>query len=188
MSLDAPQSHALGPDLRALRRARAMTLEDVAEALNKSTGWLSQVERGISTPTLPDLRALAAHYGVALSLLTAADGPAREQGRITRAGQRRAMGSAKSGLTEELLSPDLTDDFEMIHSVFAPGAKLTEPKSRPTQEVAYLISGALTVWIDGERFDIAPGDTFRIRGEAYAWENPGPEPAVVIWVIAPPVY
>ena len=32
------------------------------------------------------------------------------------------------------------------------------------------------------------GDSFRIRGERFEWINPYDEPAVAIWVIAPPVY
>ena len=39
----------------------------------------------------------------------------------------------QAGLIEELLSPDLTDDFEVVHSTFKPGGKLEAPVSRPTQ-------------------------------------------------------
>mgnify|MGYP000529555002 CR=1 FL=1 len=35
---------------------------------------------------------------------------------------------------------------------------------------------------------IAPGDSFRIRGEPFCYSNPYTHSAVVIWVIAPPVY
>ena len=93
-----------------------------------------------------------------------------------------------AGLVEELLSPDLTDDFEVVHSTFAPGARLGSRQARPTQEVGYVVSGRLEVEIDGQWFSAGPGDSFRIRGEAYDWANPHDVPAVVIWVIAPPVY
>ena len=42
--------------------------------------------------------------------------------------------------------------------------------------------------IGGRRFSVGPGDSFRIRGEPFEWINPHGEPAVAIWVIAPPVY
>ncbi|MFB0939400.1 MAG: helix-turn-helix transcriptional regulator, partial [Paracoccaceae bacterium] len=38
----------LGADLRALRKARGLTLSDLATALGRSVGWLSQVERDLS--------------------------------------------------------------------------------------------------------------------------------------------
>ena len=60
--------------------------------------------------------------------------------------------------------------------------------TRPTQEVGYLISGRLDVEIGDTKHVIEPGDSFRIRGEKFRWSNPYSEPAVAIWVIAPPVY
>ena len=42
--------------------------------------------------------------------------------------------------------------------------------------------------LGGRRFDLGTGDSFRIRGEPYRWANPHDVDAVVIWVIAPPVY
>jgi mannose-6-phosphate isomerase-like protein (cupin superfamily) len=87
-----------------------------------------------------------------------------------------------------LLSPDLTDDFEMVHSTFAPGSKSPHPVTRPTQEVAYLVSGRLDIEIAGTMHTIHPGDSFRIRGETFRWVNPYPDPAEAVWVIAPPVY
>lgn len=187
MPLDPPFS--LGADLRALRKARGLTLTAVAEALEKSVGWLSQVERDLSHPTLPDIRQLADLYQVTVPFLLGQDNaPPEEQGRIVRAAARRPVGTSQDGLVEELLSPDLTDDFEVIYSTFAPGAALKKPKLRPTQEIGYLISGALTLWIGEAVFEITPGDSFRIRAEPYRWANPHPDPAVALWVIAPPVY
>jgi len=114
--------------------------------------------------------------------------PADERGRVVRAGARRRIGSGGSGLVEELLSPDLTDAFEMVHSVFQPGGELAEANARPTTELGYLVSGRLDLWIGGRAFTIGPGDSFRIKGEPYRWANPYDAPAVAIWVIAPPVY
>ena len=42
-------TETLGQDIRALRKTRAMTLQDLAEAVGRSVGWLSQVERSQTT-------------------------------------------------------------------------------------------------------------------------------------------
>ncbi len=179
----------LGADLRALRKARAMTLSDLARALGRSVGWLSQVERDMSEPSISDLRLIAGELGVPVSLLFShSAAPADEQGYVVRAGARRRIGSGEEGLIEELLSPDLTDDFEVVHSTFQPHSKMQSPAQRPTQEVGYLIAGRLELWINERQFSIGPGDSFRFRGEKYRWENPHDTPAVAVWVIAPPVY
>ncbi len=179
----------LGADLRALRKARGVTLAALAGHLGRSVGWLSQVERDLSQPSVSDLRCIAAVLDVSLSLLFDHSGAKEaEAGYIVRRDARRPIGKGKPGLTEELLSPDLTDDFEMVHSTFAPGARAVGPQARPTQEVGYMLSGRLNLTIAGRQFTVGPGDSFRIRGEPFEWHNPYDIPAVAIWVIAPPVY
>jgi len=186
---DVSRTRTLGADLRALRKARGRTLTDLAEALGRSVGWLSQVERDISEPSITDLRQIAEALGVPMSLLFGhASAPVEEQGYVVREGARRPMGSGEEGVREELLSPDLTDDFEVIHSTFQPHSRMQGPAKRPTQEVGYIIMGKLDLSLGGRQFTVGPGDSFRFRGEEYFWANPYDESAVAIWVIAPPVY
>lgn len=183
------QPESLGPDLRVLRKRRGLTLADLARKVGRSVGWLSQVERGLSEPGTPELDALTAALGVPRETFALARAPApKEEGRIVRKGARRPIGPRVRGLDEELLSPDLTDDFEVVHSTFAPGASRSDLVTRPTQEVGYIVSGNLEITIGGETFYLAPGDAFRIRGEPFRWANRGKTPCIAVWVIAPPVY
>ena len=153
MNSQAPHSATLGADLRALRKARGLTLTEIAARLGRSVGWLSQVERDKSDPSISDLRQIAECLGVPMSMLFAhSSAPADEQGYVVRAGTRRPMGSGEEGLIEELLSPDLTDDFEMVHSTFKPRSKMQTPANRPTQEVGYIVSGRLELTISGRQF------------------------------------
>lgn len=180
---------SLGADIRALRKARGLTLIEMAERLDRSVGWLSQVERDKSEPSISDLKDIAACLGVPMSLLFGESTvPAEEQGYVVRAGSRRPIGSKEEGLIEELLSPDLTDDFEMVHSTFLPRSKGDTLIQRPTQEVGYMISGQIELTVGDRKFIVGPGDSFRIRGEPYRWSNPFDEHAIAVWVIAPPVY
>ena len=181
-------TRTLGADLRALRRARGLTLTGLAEVLGRSVGWLSQVERDISVPSITDLRHIAGALDVSVSSLFRAVSTPEEQGFIVRKTARRPIGSREAGLVEELLSPDLTDAFEMVHSTFEPRSQIADPVTRPTQEVGYIVSGRLDLWVDGRTFQLAAGDSFRIRGEPFRWTNPHAEPCVAIWVIAPPIY
>lgn len=189
LQTDPMKPQSLGADLRALRKQRELTLTELADRLGRSVGWLSQVERDKSDPSISDLRLISEALGVPMSLLFAhGSAPAEEKGYVVREGSRRPMGSGEEGLHEELLSPDLTDDFEMVHSTFAPHSAMQTPANRPTQEVGYMISGKLDLIIGGRPFTVGPGDSFRIKHEPYEWANPYDEPAVAIWVIAPPVY
>lgn len=181
-------AQTLGADIRALRKSRGLTLTGLATAIGKSVGWLSQVERGLSDPSINDLRDLAGQLDVSVSSLFRAKAAEGEEGYVVRQNARRPIGSRGDGLVEQLLSPDLTDDFEMVHSTFEPRSEMSMPVSRPTQEVGYIVSGHLDLQIGDTLFHLNPGDSFRVRGELYHWSNPHDEPCVAIWAIAPPVY
>jgi transcriptional regulator with XRE-family HTH domain len=189
--LTAPANRAsgVGADLRALRKARGLTLTALALKVGRSVGWLSQVERDLAAPTISDLRRLAGALDQPLSLFFGPNpAPADERGYVVRWNSRRALGTAEQGLVEQLLSPDLSGSFEIVRSVFDPGAELKEFNQRATEEAGYLVAGELEMWIGARHFHLKPGDSFRFKGEPYRWRNPGTEPAVAIWVIAPPVY
>ena len=70
----------LGRAIRTRRKARSLTREQLAEAVDVSTEWVSQLERGLGTPSLEALVRLAAALGTdAPALLaTALDSNRRE--------------------------------------------------------------------------------------------------------------
>lgn len=179
----------VGGDLRALRKARGLTLAELALKVGRSVGWLSQIERDLGEPTIRDLRRLAEALDQPMSLFFGAtDAPVDERGYVVRADNWRSLGNAEEGLVEQLLSPDLGGSFEIVRSVFAPGAALREAAMRPTEEAGYIVSGKLDLWIGERHFSLGPGDSFRFESEPYRWANPGKVPCIAIWVIAPPVY
>ena len=179
---------SIGTDMRALRRSRNWTLNDLAARLDRSVGWLSQVERGQSEPALADIRTVAALFDLPVSFFFSQSSDTPEAAYVVRSESRRAMSDEGKGLVESLLSPDLGGAFEIVHSVFAAGARCPQPFVRLTEEAGYVIEGSLTLIIDGENFVLKRGDSFRFAGETVSWVNEGEVPAVLIWVIAPPVY
>ena len=68
-AFDVTLMNTLGADLRSLRKSRGLTLSDLAAAIGKSVGWLSQVERDLSEPSIDDLRELAKALSIPISTL-----------------------------------------------------------------------------------------------------------------------
>lgn len=181
--------HSVGADIRALRKLRGLSLAALSSQIERSIGWLSGVERGQFEPSIGDLRRIAAALGMQIGFFFRNDAaPEDERGTVVRAGARHALGSMETGLTEELLSPDLSGDYEMLRSVFAPHAERNEPIRRAAQDGGYLVSGELVLSFDDREFHLRAGDSFQFQNRPYRWRNPGDEPAVVIWVVSPPLY
>lgn len=183
-------SNQTGSDIRAIRRSRGMTLQDLAGAVGRSPGWLSRIERGHAEPSIRDLEQIAALFGVNISFFFRSSGRDDvERGLVLRAQDRSPLGTQESGLVEELLSPTLSGSFEMIKSTFAPRADSGGIKAaRPAENGGVLLSGRLILTVGEAAMTLSPGDSFQFRDRSYGWENPDNEAAVAIWVAAPPVY
>ncbi|MEM1317712.1 MAG: helix-turn-helix domain-containing protein [Pseudomonadota bacterium] len=180
---------ALGADIRGLRKSRSLTLAELALKIGRSVGFISQIERGLSSPSIDDLRSLAAALDVPISWFFAVEPLTEaERGVVMRAEHRRQLGSREGGLVEELLSPDLGGNYEMLRCEFAPGAVMDEPVLRETEESGVIIEGELDLWIDGAHFHLEAGDSFRFDHKPYRWANRGETTTVAVWVVSPPVY
>lgn len=179
----------LGQDVRALRKADGVTLQALASAIGRSIGWLSQLERGQTSPSVQDLDRIADFFGVDVSFFFRSSSPRpEERGLVRRRADRVPIGAIAPGLKEELLSPVLSGAFEMLWSVFEPNCVIQgQMPARQTEEGGVLISGQLTLTIGDVILDLEPGDSFQFSDREYSWKNEGDESAVVIWVISPPI-
>lgn len=184
---ETDQRDHVGRTLRELRRSRRFTIQQLADGLSRSTGYVSQLERGLSQPTLKDLYAACAIFGVPMSWFVDPEEKQvqveREKDLIVRAGQRRFM--LHRGARSELLTPKLNSGVEFMISTFEPGLE-SEPKNVPTAgaEYGYILKGRLELWVDEEKFDLLEGDSYRFdRTSIYRSRNPSPiDQTVVIWV------
>lgn len=182
----------LGEQIRDLREARGLSLARLAEATGKSIGYLSQIERGRSEVSISTLKAISDALDVQIGWFFQGYDPRvpAEHGHVVRREHRRRLNFPGTGIEEELLSPTLTGEAELILSTFAPGARSgDEQVSRMAEQSGFVISGELELKVGTRGFRLRTGDAFRIgRGEPFTAANPGPGPSVSLWVIAPPRY
>jgi putative monooxygenase len=58
--------------------------------------------------------------------------------------------------------------------------------SHPVEEYSFVISGRISVWVEGEERVLVPGDSMYINaGERHVFRNEGTEPAEFVWVLSP---
>lgn len=181
----------IGGKLRLLRRSRQITLQDLAAKSGLSIGYLSQVERDLSSPSVKALRDIATVLGVNISWFFEAPEPAEtgERQFIVREGNRRHL-RFRSGITDSLLTPSLNGQIELLLSRFEAGASSgEEPYTHQGEEAGMVIHGQLELWIGTEHFLLAEGDSFNFQSTLpHRYRNPGDTEAVVIWSITPPSY
>jgi transcriptional regulator with XRE-family HTH domain len=182
----------LGSQIRDLRKARNLTLASLAERIERSIGYLSQIERGKSAVTISALQEIADALGVQIAWFFQGHQPGdpSEAETVVRSGNRRRLDFPGSGVQEELLSPTLSGQLELILTTFKPGSSTGDrDRLRRGEEAGYLISGSLDLIVDGKRLHLEAGDSFAFtRKGPHRCLNPGGTDAVVLWVITPPSY
>src|ERR1700754_3551501 len=138
---------AVGPRIRALRDAMALSLRDLADRSGVSAQMLSQGERGETSPTLAVAAKIAAGLELTLSQLLRLD-----EGRhvaISRAAERRS--SRRGGHLIEELTPPLPGQrvdvsLHILHPGASTGGAADPPMHEPgSRETPIVLAGELAL-------------------------------------------
>ena len=181
---------AIGEQLRELRQVKNLTLREVSERAGISVSYLSQLERNQSRLPIGVLKKISDALGVHMNWFfqRTGDGDAAERDVVVRAANRRRMSFTGLGITEELLSPNLSGPLELLVSTIEAGAD-SEDYSHDGAEAGLVLSGTLDLWVAGRHFRLLEGDSFSFRStEVHRCANPTESPTKVLWVITPPHY
>jgi quercetin dioxygenase-like cupin family protein/DNA-binding Xre family transcriptional regulator len=145
---ETPSLGSVGPALRQVRKARNLSLHDVAEATGISASFLSLVEKDRSDITIGRLVRLIDFYGISITdLLPFA---AREEyPEVIRPSDRRALQSAVEGIDVYLLTSDTKRQMMPLEVDFEPGARLAEPGRHAGEEWILVLEGELRLELEG---------------------------------------
>ena len=97
-----------------LRKHKKYTLKDLSDRIGRSVGFLSQVERGLSRPTVADLTAISEVLDVPTTYFYNLPKP-KALSWVTRPNERRTLYFA-NGITDTLVSPSMSAAFSMLES------------------------------------------------------------------------
>lgn len=183
----------LGRQLRLRRKVRGLSLQDVAEKSGVSIGQLSQIERGLSSPSLKSLGAVCRALDMPMGWLF--DGPtgdpADDADTIVRARSRRTLDLGHKGIVKELLTPDAVPGIQMMRIMIQPGGSSgPEPYNNATGAKCGLVTeGRLGLEVEGQTFTLEAGDSFAFDATRMIrfWCD-GDQPCEVVWVVTPAVY
>ena len=181
---------AIGARARHLRRARGLRLEDMAAHMGVSIGYLSQIERGLSSPSVRALVKLAEALDAPLaSLVTPSQPPGHGQPEIiVRAQARDALILWRTGVSKQLLTPPGAGAISMFLVELAPGAESGDALYvHAGEESGFVLEGAISLTVEDHTWRLAAGDSFRFRSDRpHRFGNPEAAPARVLWINVDP--
>jgi transcriptional regulator with XRE-family HTH domain len=178
----------LGARIRALRLARGQTLKELAGRAGVTESFLSQVERGVASPSIASVQRIARALGQSIAELFAEP---ESHGELVRVSDRRRVSYPGLGAVDEFLTGNPEGRLQVILSTIEPGGGTgDEPYSHDSdEETVVVLEGALDLWVGEERYHLAAGDAVTHSSRVpHRNTNPGPGVARVLFCITPPSY
>lgn len=186
--VDTPIEIDLGARIRALRLARGETLRQLAAQASVTESFLSQVERGVASPSIASVQRIARALGASIAELFAADDRA---GIVVRAADRRRVVYQGLGAVDEFLTRATDGRLQVILSTIEPGGGTGEEaySHDSDEEVVIVLEGTLDLWVGPEHYRLETGDAVTHSSRLpHRNTNPGPGPARVLFCITPPSF
>src|SRR6056297_720849 len=162
---------AIGREVRELRRARSMTVADLAGVTGLSVGMLSKIENGVTSPSLTTLQALSAALELPLTAFFRRFEERREAVHVVagtgvdveRAGTRAGhqynllghLGANSSGVVVEPYLITLTEESDVFPTFQHHGV-----------ELLYILEGEVCYRHGDQSFHLRPGDSLFFDADA----------------------
>ncbi len=181
----------LGAQVRKIRKSKNFTLKELAEQTGLSIGYISQIERNLTDPSLFTLRKISAALDVPTYLFM---GGTVDHSLTTRTADIITLSQPNTNIRYHLLTPMPSADFSpqslIIRFELDPLSKDGEiPVIHPSEEIILLESGTLDVSISGETIRLEAGDSTIIRTNApHIVSNPCKEMAIALSVFTPAIW
>jgi len=175
----------VGRQLRHLRRARGLTLAELALRAGFTDGYLSGVENGVTAPTLSSISTLAAVLGADFSAFFPSE--AEESAHVHRAGdEHRLRISPRANQTYTILSARrLEPSFTGLVEEIAPAADDTSYRYFG-ERFLVVLDGTIVLRIGAESYPLGPGDTLHYSSHPdHLLRVTSSEPAHILWVVTP---
>ena len=213
MSAGFDPGTGLGPRLRLAREERQLSVRELARRIGCSASLISQIERGVSVPSVGVLYSLATELDSSLDHLlfgaevrrpaaasvasAASVAVAREPapaagpgfagpGFVQRGGGRSIIDLA-SGVRWERLTPGADAMTDFLEVIYSPGGHSTDerrPLRHDGHEYGLIISGTLQANVGFESYELGPGDSIAFDSSIpHEYLNKTGEPVHAIWVV-----
>ena len=175
----------VGAKLRERRRHLNLTLQEVADRVGVTKGFLSEIERDRAAPSVATLLKLRDALSLSVSTLFHSAIP-----QVVRQHSREPIFYGGVGMTCVLVSPENAHRVIAIHAEFEPGGNSgPEPHSLDSdEEIVLIIEGLFEITISGETYRLQAGDSVTFDPRVpHSYRNPSPRTVTkTLCIIAPP--
>lgn len=179
----------IGSKIRELRKKNNMSIVELAEKTNLSTGLISQIERNIVVPSVVSLWKIAKELNVSIGYFFDEENK-KNLNPIVKKDERKKIITANSNAIYELLCPDLNRKIEFLYITLMPGDSSTkELITHDGEECGIVIKGKLLIKTKFEEYILEEGDSIYLDSTIpHRYINIGNDICISIWAMTPPSF
>jgi transcriptional regulator with XRE-family HTH domain len=177
----------LGGKIKGLRLMHGLTMEDLADRTELSKGFISQLERNLTSPSIATLVDILACLGTDLKEFFSdpAGAPVVFDGRDAFVKE-----DEEAGYTVGWLVPQAQKNaMEPILLTLAPGGSYGPHEPHAGEEYGYVLSGTATLLLGRQKLKVKRGSSFYFNsGTNHQIRNAGKSIARILWIACPPSF
>lgn len=175
----------IGYKIRSLRLKLGLTQEELAERSDLTKGFISQLERDLTSPSVDSLNYVLNALGTDMATFFADDLSVKEI--FTKEDyQSSEDGSMKSSITW-LVPKSQVNTMEPVLITLKGKGETKEYNPFEGEEFGYVLEGSCNIYLDNEKYKLKKGDCFYTKcNKTRMLENNGTKICKVIWVMSPP--
>lgn len=180
--------------IREYRKQRGLTLKQLAERAGCTQSYISQLEKGLTMPSLSMIGKLSAALGIRVVDLFVDPLSREENDWLLRKQDRKQIAYPDGKVSSQVLVTRISSKrMEPLISVIEPGgtSDTAEGINHPTgtEEFVLVLKGGIDFEIDGNEIFLHEGDTLYFDGSLpHRWKNSGAEAAEILFVFTPPTW
>ena len=174
----------IGERIRKLRLEKGITQRELATRARLSKGYISQLEKGTTLPSLLNLKEILDILGISLSEFFSEKSPVKV---VYSKKDKITLPTSDDGVRVELLIPQHLDkDFDMFLITLEPKAKTKEGQPHRGEETGYVLSGTLTIVLGTREITARKGESyFLVPDRPHYMENRGTRQCVALHLVSP---
>lgn len=177
----------IGKKIKRLRQEKYLTQDELASRCELSKGFISQVERDLTSPSITNLADILEGLGTTLKDFFSDDTDEKIVFNINDAFEVK---DSKMGYKVEWIIPNAQkNQMEPILLTLEPKGKYKEEIAHDGQEFGYVLEGEIDIHLGEKIFNAKQGESFYYNsGKNHYLSNPKETIAKVIWVVTPPSF
>lgn len=175
----------IGKKLKELRLQNDLTLEDLASRSELTKGFLSQVERNLTAPSIATLEDILEALGTNLSEFFREE----EEKQIVFTDQDFFVDEQEDYQIEWVVPNAQKNEMEPILLTLHPHKKTHVLSAYQGQEFGYVLKGSITIVRGSRKYKVKARETFYMDGsKSHYLYNHGNMDAKVLWITTPPMF